>query len=53
MNHEDASLPRTVASNVQEMDVVLSECHDGVIIGGETEVLYEIPLERAFLGSFQ
>lgn len=47
MNDEDTSLPRAVASNVQEMDVVLSKCHDGVIILGEGELLDDIPLDRS------
>lgn len=52
MNDKDTSHSRAVASNIQEMDVVLSECHDGVIVGGETEVLDEIPREWFLLGRF-
>lgn len=53
MNDKDTSHSRAVASNIQEMDVVLSECHDGVIVGGEAEVLDEIPREWFLLGRFQ
>ena len=52
MNDKDTSHSRAVASNIQEMDVVLSECHDGVIVGGEAEVLDEIPREWFLLGRF-
>lgn len=47
MDDKDASVPGTVVSDVQEMDVVLSECHSGVVIGGEAELSDGFPLEGA------
>ena len=52
MDDKDASLSRPVVSNVQEMDVVLSKCHDGVIIFGKIRFLDEIPRESCRLGCF-
>ena len=46
MDDKDTSVPRTVVSNVQEMNVVLSKCHDRVIIFRKIEVLDEIPPDR-------
>ena len=45
MDDKDASDTGTVSSNIQEVDVILSKCHDGVIVGREIEVLDEIPRE--------
>jgi len=47
MNDKDTSIPGTVAPDVQEMDVVLSKCHGGVITVGETELPSGFPLESA------
>ena len=46
MNNKDPSLSGTVTANVQEMNVVLSECHDGVIAIGVRSFLDGIPRER-------
>lgn len=45
MDDEDASRSRAIAPNAQEMNVVLSKRHDGVIVVREIELLDEIPLE--------
>lgn len=52
MDDEDAGRSRTIVSNAQEMNVVLSKCHDGVIIIGEIKLLDEIPLDGIRLGRF-
>lgn len=43
MNDKDASLARTVVANVQEVNMVLSECHDGVIAIRESWFLDKVP----------
>jgi len=52
MDDKDASLSRSVVSNVQEMDVVLGKRHDGVIIFRKIKFPNEIPCESFRLGCF-
>ena len=46
MNNIDSSLSGTVTANVQEMNVVLSECHDRAIAIGVRGFLDGIPRKR-------
>jgi hypothetical protein len=43
MDDEDAGRSWAIVSNAQEMNVVLSKCHNGGIIVREIKVLDEIP----------
>lgn len=45
MNNKDSSVSSRVGANVQEMDVVLSECHDRFVVSGERgrRLLDEVP----------
>jgi len=52
MDDKDASLSRSVVSNVQKMNVVLSKCHDGGIISRKIKIPDEIPRESSRLGGF-
>jgi hypothetical protein len=53
MNDEYASRSRAVAGNIQEVDVVLSKRHDGVIAAGVRGFLNGIPANSRCVGALQ
>ena len=52
MDDEDVSRSRSIASNAQEMNVVLSKRHDGVIVVRETKILNGVPRDGSRVGRF-
>ena len=50
MNNEDVGTACGDAGNVKEMNVVLSECHDGVVAIGEGGLLHILPCDGGGVG---